>query len=460
MKQLPSLRIPAGLLALALLLPACQDAGPSGPSDSALRPDVQFGITDGLDLFYAETSSSANWTIGDEGGLMADDFTVPAGDTWVVTHVAFITGGDPWSTADEVYILTWNGDQATAASQVHCFSGVSYSSEAAPEYGEGISRFMVQLPGSGVELTAGTYWLGWRSNHGWRMADKDGGSSGDFTVFYPGFNYDYSYTVDAYFELYGSGTGSTDTEGPVTSNVLVAQNPASVSETAVLTADVDDSGTGGSHIKSAKYRYSTDGGDNWSGWLPMAASDGGFDETSEAVTADLTASVFDDPGVYLICVLGIDAADNIGTEVCTTFAVYDPSAGFVTGGGWIYSAAGSYAPDPSLEGQASFGFVSRYKKGASAPDGNTQFVFEAGELTFQSYAYEWLVVTGGDYARFKGEGTINGAGAYEFMLWAGDGDPDTFRIKVWEEIGGVETVVYDNGMDQPIGGGNIIVHAK
>ena len=39
--------------------------------------------------------------------------------------------------------------------------------------------------------------------------------------------------------------------------------------------------------------------------------------------------------------------------------VYDPSAGFVTGGGWIDSPAGAYTADPSLTGKANFGFVSK-----------------------------------------------------------------------------------------------------
>ena len=47
------------------------------------------------------------------------------------------------------------------------------------------------------------------------------------------------------------------------------------------------------------------------------------------------------------------------------------------------------------------------------------------------------------------------------MLWAGD-EPDTFRIRIWEEdeISGIETDVYDNGFDQEIGGGSIVVHVK
>ena len=59
------------------------------------------------------------------------------------------------------------------------------------------------------------------------------------------------------------------------------------------------------------------------------------------------------------------------------------------------------------------------------------------------------------------KGTINGEGNYRFMLWAGAGAPDTFRIRIWEEDdAGTETEVYDNGFDQAIDGGSIVVHTK
>lgn len=123
---------------------------------------------------------------------------------------------------------------------------------------------------------------------------------------------------------------------------------------------------------------------------------------------------------------------------------------------WDNVGAGTVSPT----GKATFGFVSKYKKGASVPDGNTEFQFKAGNLNFHSTSYEWLVVTGSDFAKFKGEGTINGQGLYKFQIWAGDGSPDTFRIKIWYEDNGTEVVVYDNGMNQAIGGGNIVVHSK
>ena len=137
-----------------------------------------------------------------------------------------------------------------------------------------------------------------------------------------------------------------------------------------------------------------------------------------------------------------------GNDECILLVVYDPDGGFVTGGGWIDSPTGAYVSDSTLTGKANFGFVSKYKKGASVPTGQTEFQFQMADLNFHSDSYQWLVVTGSNYARYKGNGTINGVGDYKFMLWAGDGDPDTFRIKIWEEEeSDNETVIYDNGMD-------------
>lgn len=79
--------------------------------------------------------------------------------------------------------------------------------------------------------------------------------------------------------------------------------------------------------------------------------------------------------------------------------IYDPSAGWVTGGGWINSPAGAYTPMPLLTGKANFGFVSKYQNGASMPTGNTEFHFKAGNLKFQSTSYEWMVISGGKKAQ-------------------------------------------------------------
>ena len=167
-------------------------------------------------------------------------------------------------------------------------------------------------------------------------------------------------------------------------------------------------------------------------------------------------------GIYTIRVTVTD--DDAGSGYAeVTIVVYDPEAGFVTGGGWINSPAGAYKADPSLTGKAHFGFVSKYLKGATRPSGNTEFQFQAAGLNFHSSNYEWLVVNqAGTSGQFKGIGTINGAGSYGFMLWAIDGastgSPDAFRIRIWSESGGVETDIYDNGFNQALASGSVVVH--
>jgi len=179
-------------------------------------------------------------------------------------------------------------------------------------------------------------------------------------------------------------------------------------------------------------------------------------------------------GVYYVSltVSDRDGGSTTATTIGGTSAfvvIFDPSAGYVTGGGWINSPAGAYAADPTLAGKATFGFVSQYKTGASVPTGNTEFQFQVANLNFHSETYQWLVV-GGARAQFKGTGTINGAGSYGFLLTAIDGDlpggggVDRFRIKIWDNATG--TVVYDDqtgasdGSDPTtvLGGGSIVIH--
>jgi len=200
-----------------------------------------------------------------------------------------------------------------------------------------------------------------------------------------------------------------------------------------------------------------------------ASSDPDFDiltETWIAAGGTVAAATYTAgavPGIYDVCLTVNDGTVDSDPD-CTIVVVYDPSAGFVTGGGWIDSPVNADYQYMQTGGKATFGFVAKYKKGANVPDGNTEFQFKAAGFNFHSDTYEWLVVNqGGANAQFRGEGTVNGAldsngNAYKFMIWAGDGLPDTFRIKIWSELDGIETVVYDNGTDQEIGGGSIVVH--
>jgi len=197
---------------------------------------------------------------------------------------------------------------------------------------------------------------------------------------------------------------------------------------------------------------------------------GGTFEVSDANPYTVVESGYSaDEGLHTYTVTATDAVGNVGYD-SVTYVVYNPGAGFVTGGGWIYSEAGADVLHPDADGKANFGFVSKYKKGADVPDGQTEFQFKAGDLNFHSTSYDWLLVAGPN-AKFKGIGTINGQGNFGFMLTATDGQinggdgVDKFRIKIWDiDDGGA--VVYDNKMGQPddsnegteLGGGSIIIH--
>ncbi|NMM49664.1 PKD domain-containing protein [Marinigracilibium pacificum] len=185
--------------------------------------------------------------------------------------------------------------------------------------------------------------------------------------------------------------------------------------------------------------------------------------TGSDIAGDHTYSI---PGVYEVSLTITDICGFQDTEVFQYVVIYDPYGGFVTGGGYIWSHPGYYTPDPLAEGKANFGFVAKYKKGATTPTGNTQFRFTAGNMNFHSTEYEWLVIAG-QKAMYKGSGTINGAGNYKFMLSAIDGttkaDGDRFRMQIWDTF---DNVIYDNqpGEDENadastyLGGGSITIH--
>ncbi len=183
-----------------------------------------------------------------------------------------------------------------------------------------------------------------------------------------------------------------------------------------------------------------------------------------------TTHTYAAPGVYTVTVTVRD--DDGGEDIATLeylVVVYDPSAGFVTGGGHLWVAAGSYPADPTLSGRANFGFVAKYKKGATIPEGQTEFQFQVGNLNFHSETYRSLVVSSFK-AQYRGTGRINGVAGYDFVVTAydgqvnGGGGADKFRIKITKD--GV--TIFDNRMGssddmdvanpQIITGGSIVIH--
>jgi hypothetical protein len=241
---------------------------------------------------------------------------------------------------------------------------------------------------------------------------------------------------------------------PVITSITPAYGtPYPMPATVNLVANFTDAGTGDTHTCTI----------DWDNGGPAVA--GTVAETNGSGTCKGTQT-FTAPGVYTIKVKVVDDEGGYA-EGETLVVVYDPSAGFVTGGGWIDSPAGAYRDNLALTGRANFGFVSKYQKGQTIPTGQTEFQFQTGNLNFHSETYQWLVVSANvTKAQFKGTGTINGAGNYGFLLTAWDGNPDKFRIKIWNVAGGA--IVYDNNFGasddidaanpMTIAGGSIVIH--
>lgn len=180
-------------------------------------------------------------------------------------------------------------------------------------------------------------------------------------------------------------------------------------------------------------------------WDDGTTSPGAITMTASGTYSVTSTHVYSVPGVYTIA---LDVWDGQLTGECASeyVVVYNPDAGFVTGGGWFDSPAGAYHVDPTITGRANFGFVSKYLRGGTIPVGSTEFQFQAARLNFHSNSYEWLVVAGAK-AMYKGSGTINEQGNYSFMLTAidgqmpGGGGTDRIRIRIWDATSGI---IYDN----------------
>jgi hypothetical protein len=246
---------------------------------------------------------------------------------------------------------------------------------------------------------------------------------------------------------------------PVVSSIALPVSPMPISTAIEMLAAFTDGNALDTHTASAS-------------WGDGASTAGSVSETNGAGTVS-DSHAYAEAGVYTVSVAVSDGS-LVGTrssaeDVPAFVVVYDPSAGFVTGGGWITSPVGAYAANPALTGKASFGFVSRYKRGATSPSGNTQFQFHTAGFEFSSTSYQWLVVAGAK-ALYKGTGLINGGGNYGFMLSAvdgqttGGGGTDRFRIRIWDFATGA--VIYDNEVGAPddadattaLGGGSIVIH--
>ena len=161
------------------------------------------------------------------------------------------------------------------------------------------------------------------------------------------------------------------------------------------------------------------------------------------------ACSFASAGVYSVRLTVRDDDGASDTELAAGYVVvYDPTGGWVTGGGWIASPVGAFSGAVTAGGKLTFALVVRYQAGATTPSGNADFKLNAAKLDFRSTTFEWMAIAD-NTVRMQGVGTLNGVADYAFAVVARDGGAgDSIRIRIWHRVTGA--VVYDNQPGEPM----------
>ncbi len=300
------------------------------------------------------------------------------------------------------------------------------------------------------------------------IVDYDDWTIEDLTLSGISFTLNHNYKDNGVYTVHVFVTDNQGSVGDATANITVNNVNSTVSTITVsnnlievnnsinASATFTDPGVLDTHTAS----WNWGDGDTTSGTVTENNGSGSVSDSHTYTVA----------GAYKMTLTMTDDDNGSGTNTYQYIVVYDPSAGFITGSGRITSPAGAYTQNPSLTGNAIFGFVSKYQNGVNTPTGNTQFRFITANFTFNSTSYDWLVIAGAR-GQYKGSGTINGNGDYGFMLTAvdgqisGGGGENKFRLKVWDK--GTNEVIYDNQLGagdttEPstvIESGEIIIHS-
>lgn len=241
---------------------------------------------------------------------------------------------------------------------------------------------------------------------------------------------------------------------PAVASVTGPSSPVALGGSATVSANFTDVGSLDMHVCQF----------NWDDGSPntMVSAAGTGNGSCSANHTYAAAGVYD-PTVTV-------TDDDTGSVTASLgyIVIYDPSSGFVTGGGWYTSPVGAYLAHPDQTGKATFGLVAKYPKSGNLPTGETEFHFS--DLNFHSSSYDWLVINGAR-GQYQGSGTVNNAGNYGFIVTvidgqaSGGGGTDKIRMKIWDKNNG-NAIVYDNQMGAPdsanpttpIGGGSIVLH--
>lgn len=248
---------------------------------------------------------------------------------------------------------------------------------------------------------------------------------------------------DGGFTTY-SGSATVSNAAPVIADFTASAGPASVGAAVTAAVSFSDAGSADTHVAT------------------IAWGDG----TTSVVQAGLTSRAsathaYASAGFYTIAVTVTDDEGASATRSASSpIAVYDASAGFVTGGGFVNGAAGGKGAD-----KTHFTLDARYvgSNVVARVDLRT-----ANGLTVHSEALAYLVIAGAT-ATMQGTGTLADGTAAGVLLTARDGKlagdkQDRVRIKIWNAATGA--VLFDTQAGAPdlaapsptVDGGNVTVH--
>ena len=115
-------------------------------------------------------------------------------------------------------------------------------------------------------------------------------------------------------------------------------------------------------------------------------------------------------GVYTIDVTVRDDDTGSATSRYEFVVVFDPSAGFVTGGGWIVSPAGRLRRRPDAHRQGELRIRVQVQEGCDGARGGDGVPVQCASFNFHSTLSVARRLGSGAKAQFKGYGTVNGSG--------------------------------------------------